>query len=285
MDGNFNSSENSSFHYYQYNLKSDLSTERESVPNRNFKLRLKYVFTILITIFSLIGVSLFYFSITNITSPMSSEKLGYDFNLTKFTIIKSNTTCLDKSLITPNSIQHYKSSVSKYGIIYTVNFCFQILSFLLSLFSLIIFNFLIKNERCERRIKRILFWAHLVVVILDYLIVILFLTMIAKFMIIISFIKKNTERKCIVMLTWDFMLKFLTEQIQFIMLLSLLRAGNLLQLTYQLRMLIVFNNYFLTPEESQNNSEKTIRSVITRFEEESSSETEMNVLSNFKNEE
>lgn len=223
-------------------LNEDFSSEYKLAPLKKYKLRVKYFLTLIIFLLTLLGIILNYHFIINI-SPTASE-VGQ--NLSNLTI-----KCKNKTLLSKSSIKRYNSSISKYSIMKTTNFVIQIISSVTGFFSVIVFYIIIRKKKnlgiIPKMLKSTLFWLMLTIGVFKYGIILLYLAMFAKFVIILNFLKSNTEKEFISINFYREVYNFLQRKKKYFLILALFYIGGLIVIIYYLKLLLVFNHFFVFP--------------------------------------
>lgn len=127
------------------NLKSRMSIDffppdSTIVPMRHFKLRLKYIISLLTFFFGLIGYIMNDFGLPDIATPSSFEHVGYEFNLTKFTIIS-------KENLTKSQIRKYNRTIIQYSILKKISYILNISSLLCSTILVLLLYFILRKKK------------------------------------------------------------------------------------------------------------------------------------------
>lgn len=246
------------------NLKSRMSIDffpqdATIVPLRHFKLRLKYIISMLTFFFGLIGFVMNDYGMPDIATPSSTEHVGYEFNLTKFTVVS-------KENITKYHIKKYNRTIVQYGILKKVNYILNLSSLMCSFILLLLLYLILrrKNKAQEDSVKcnKCSFYLCLIYVQCEYIVIVIYIAMLIKLISIIYFITINIECKRIIMVTWNDTLRFLKQKQNIILLLIMFRCFNMIILIYESKMLLVLNTFFFKETKSEDEKEKEKESNI-----------------------
>ena len=175
-----------------------------------------------------------------------NEKSDNEFNITKFLI--SNDSCENYDLISHNRIHKYFASISEFKSFKKLNNYLTGISFIISLTILTIIYYInkcfIREQKENKYFKILSVILGCFLLINEFFIFLFYLNLFLRLYEVITFIETNVNKKCIVLLTWDYTIKVLKQLIRIIIILALFKICNIQLIIYLIKKLIVLNNFF-----------------------------------------
>ncbi len=208
-----------------------------------YKLKIKYLLSIIIFIIILVGTIMNKYGVIDLNKVNSLDP-EYELNLTNFKITK-NEIC-KKNYVSEQIINNYISYIWKYQISKYLNDKINYFSPLIGTLLILSIYYKKKNENndCELKLIDFSFCFCFFLILLQYISVILYIAMYVKVIKIKYFIDSNMKNRCIIMLRANYILKCLKQKNKIIIILAGYNLCCVILINYLLKMLFVQNNYF-----------------------------------------
>lgn len=224
-------------------------------PDKIIKLKYRYCISISICIINLLIFSLNIQLIKPISSLSSFSLFGYDFNITQF-----NTTCQEQYSIPNGLYKQYSFSISLYHCLRIINILLYLIILCLSISSMVFFNLLLRQDDNQQydKLKTIALWFELFKGGLLVFTIVLYLTMFIRFSIIINYLEFNNNINCLNVNAFEFVYMILKNIKSSLALLAILALCALIIVIYFLKILLVYNNFFIIKQSTNEVYEQDI---------------------------